>query len=133
MNNDNDKYEKVYETATNFVILANNVTWGLAAILLPMSLTCIGLSFKFPQYKIYLAIASIYLYFFWAYMSVYYGLKANNLRKSLIKIEENWEIPVEKSCYRTEGLVAYNKFGLLTFIILNGILIIIVSVYICCI
>ena len=111
------KYDAVYSEGSNWVRMANAVTWRMAAIFLPISISCIGLSIKFPLYERFLAFASIYLFAVWVYMSIYYGNTATKVREVLIEIEKEWQIPENKGVYQKQGLLGKQLYGLRTLII----------------
>lgn len=88
--------------------MANNLTWAIAAIVFPISLSCLGLAAEYPAHKIKLAIGSNILVLFWVFASVYYGVLATNLRKAMMKIEEEvWNLEDDKGFYLTQKLVGY--------------------------
>jgi hypothetical protein len=102
-----DRIEKIYLEASQWVRLANTVIWSMGTLLVPISFGFVGLAlnkspstqFDFPG-KVLLCIGSVFLFAFWVYASFLYTRTSRTARNVLAAIEkEKWQIPPSTSFY----------------------------------
>ncbi len=107
-----DHLEKVYIEASHWVRMCNSIIWSMGTFLVPISAACIGLALQYPERKIFLASASIFLFSLWVYVSRLYRGTASNARQVLIEIEEEWGIKEEAALYKMHGQIGLKIYGL---------------------
>jgi len=110
--------DTVYTEGSSWIRLANIIVWSMAAVILPIAISSIGLAAMYPQHRPFLAFGSIYLFGVWIYLSIYYGSTATNTRKVLMRIEEEWKLSPDEGYIRAQGLPGMRVYGLNTVLCL---------------
>jgi len=104
--------DKVYTEASQWVRMCNAILWAMGTFLVPISVGCIGLAYQHPKEKYFLAVASLFLFAMWVYVSFLYRRTAADARKALIAIEDLWGIADGMALYRLHGQVGLQWFSL---------------------
>jgi hypothetical protein len=111
--------DKIYNECGQWIRMANTIIWGTGAFLVSLSLSCIGLAVNHPagvQYSVYriiaLALASVFLFLFWMYISYIYRRSAFIAREVLMNIETEWDVDPKVALYKLTGQVGKTWFGL---------------------
>ena len=107
----NDPLEKIYGEAGQWVRQVNAVVWALGSITIPLTLSCIGLALQYPKAKYFLAVASIFIFSFWIYTTLFYRQTVRAARQVLMNIEKEWEVKADNSLYVLQGQVGYRWYG----------------------
>ena len=106
------EYRTIYIEGSHWIRMVNIVIWSMAAIILPIATSCIGIALGHPEHRVVLAIGSLCLVLVWVFLSRAYGRTAEETRKVLMNIEKEWNVPCDTSVYRTMHLPGMQKFGL---------------------
>jgi len=126
---DTNSLDKIYAEDGQWVRMCNMISWSMGAFLIPLSITCIGLSQQYPKRKVFLAGASVLLFALWVYVDHLYGRTAADARKVLINIEQTWAVPEQMALYKLHGENPFRRrYGLLHVQIVALILLVILWV-----
>ncbi|MBK9316287.1 MAG: hypothetical protein IPM55_18895 [Acidobacteria bacterium] len=98
--------DKIYIQASEWIRMVNTITWAMGTILVPTSAVCVGWAIQYPEYKEFFAIASVFLYSYWIYVSFLYSRSAAKTRNVLIEIETAWGVDDKFALYKMQGQVA---------------------------
>lgn len=104
--------DKVYAEAGQWIRMSNTLIWSMGAILIPTSLSCIGLAQQFPLRRGFLAGASIFMFAFWVYVSNILKVTCFQARQVLMAIERSWDIPQGMALYNIHGQVGTKWYSL---------------------
>jgi HJR/Mrr/RecB family endonuclease len=104
--------DKVYSEASQWVRLCNQIIWQMSVVFVPTSVGAVGLALAHPSYKIFFAVASIFLFAVWVTMSFLYRGTSSDARNALMNIEANWGVPESMSVYRMQGQVGKRPVNL---------------------
>jgi hypothetical protein len=119
---DTNSLDKIYAEAGQWVRMCNVITWSIGALLIPLSIGCIGLAQKYPPHKRFLAGASIVLFAVWVYVSKLYRKTAADARKVLMNIEDTWGVPEQMALYQLHGQVGLRWYSVFNVQIVSLIL-----------
>jgi hypothetical protein len=117
--------DKIYAEAGQWVRLCNTVVWSMGAILIPLSIGCIGLAQQYPPRSRFFAGASLLLYAVWVYVSRLYRNTAAEARQVLMNIEQTWEVPKRMALYEVHGQVGHTWYSLFNVQIVGLVLLMI--------
>jgi len=84
----------------------------MGTLLVPISIALIGLALQNPERKHFLAVASVFLFSFWVYVSSLYRASAVTARSVLMDIEKKWDIDKEMCLYNQHGQIGLKRFNL---------------------
>src|SRR3712207_5631171 len=104
--------EKIYIAASQWIRTCNTIIWTMGIFLVLASASCIGLALLHPERRLFLALASVFLFGFWVYVSRLYRATAASARQVLMKIEDEWQIKEEIALYKLHGQVGLKRYSL---------------------
>jgi hypothetical protein len=119
---DSDKLAIIYAEAGKWINLCNTITWSMGAILIPLSIGCIGLAQQYPARRRFFAVASVFLFAVWVYVCNTFRTTAAKSRDVLINIEKTWEVPEQMSLYKLHGQIGLSRYNLFKVLIICLIL-----------
>jgi hypothetical protein len=123
--------ETIYVEAGQWVRMCNAIIWSMGTILVPISTGCIGLALKNPEYKGFLAGASIFLFAVWVYISMLYRKTSTDARNVLMSIEESWSVPEQICLYKLHGQVGMRWYSLFNVQIVALMILVAVWAFLC--
>ncbi|HEX7333152.1 MAG TPA: hypothetical protein VF290_16730 [Pyrinomonadaceae bacterium] len=89
--------------------------FDIRSLLVPAAISCIGLALQYREiHKLFFALASIFVFAFWVYVSRLYRASASSARQVLMAIEREWGVKEEFALYNTHGQVGLSRYGLFT-------------------
>ncbi len=120
-----DSLDKIYVEASQWVRMCNTVIWSMGAILIPLSIGCVGLAQQYPGLGRFFAGASVLLFAVWVYVSRLYRTTSAKARQVLMNIEQAWDIPKQMALYAMHGQVGHTWYSLFNVQIVGLVLLII--------
>ena len=102
---------EVYNEASNWVRLANQVIWGLGSLFVPTSLAALWLGVSTSNYKLPLAILSISILLAWVAITRIYAASSQVARKALVEIETKWGLDEDLCFYRLQNDLFNKKWN----------------------
>jgi hypothetical protein len=107
-----DNLEKIYTQASEWIRMCNHITWAMGTFLVPLSIAAMGVALERPDYRFFLAPASVFVFLLWVYVSRLYRASAASARQVLMAIEREWGVNEQLAFYNTHGQVGLTRYGL---------------------